>query len=437
MFKPLCTLSQQPLKIVFLSLLLSCTANADERFIIGVATHLMNKNGSSTKALQLLQEAGVDSVRDDAYWSIAEPRRGELHITPAWRAYLDNAQEHKLRPLLVLGYGNPNYANYAKPRVPPVRDAFGNYVKFVSRELTDNVDFYEIWNEWDAENPVDPGFSKDYSTLIEDTASRLKQQKKTVTILAGAVTSLGMDLGFADRLIETGLLNHVDGLSLHPYVHCRHEERQAPERWIAWLRLIDADLRALAARPVPLYLTEMGWPSNVGKCGVSEQTQAAYLARSFFLARTLPNIRGLWWYDLLDDGSDTGDPEQNFGLLNQDLTVKPSYLTLKAISPFLHDYRYDVEKSHELDAAYLLRFSKGSEQILVAWATGKPRSITVDASSVQAGNVLLVDSGQPERGQQDTGIAWNCNDSRCSAQVPISEFPKIIRLGSKPPLFAQ
>jgi hypothetical protein len=51
--------------------------------------------------------------------------------------------------------------------------------------------------------------------------------------------------------------------------------------------------------------------------------------------------------------------------------------------------------------------------------------------------VLLIDSGQPERGQQDTGIAWNCNDSRCSAQVPINEFPKIIRLGSKPPLFAQ
>lgn len=437
MFKPLRTFPRQPMKMFFLSLLLSCTATADERFIIGVATHLMNKNGSSAKALQLLQEAGVDSVRDDAYWSIAEPKRGQLHIDPAWQAYLSKAREHNLRPLLVLGYGNPNYANYAKPRTALVRDAFGNYVNFVSGELTESVDFYEIWNEWDAQNPVDPMFARDYSTLIEDTARRLRQQKKPVMILAGAVTSQGMDLGFADRLIEAGLLNHVDGLSLHPYVHCRHEERHTPERWIAWLRWIDADLRALAARPVPLYLTEMGWPSNTGKCGVSEQTQSAYLARSFFLALTVPDIKGLWWYDLLDDGSDPGDPEQNFGLLNQDLMVKPSYLTLKAISPFLHDYRYDAEKSREADASYLLRFAKGSEQILVAWTTGKSRSITVDASSVQTGNVLLVDSGQPERGQHDTGIAWNCNDSRCSAQVPINEFPKIIRLGSKPPLFAQ
>lgn len=437
MSKPPRIASRQSLGLFLLSLLLSFTAAADDRFIIGVATHLMNKNGPSAKALQMLAEAGVDSVRDDAYWSIAEPRRGQLHIDPTWQTYLSKAQEHNLRPLLVLGYGNSNYANYAKPRTPMVREAFGNYVDFVSRELADSVSFYEVWNEWDKENPVDETFARDYSNLIAETAKRLRLQKKPVTILAGAVTSQGMDLGFADRLLAAGLLNHVDGLSLHPYVHCRQEERHTPERWISWLRWIDADLRALAARPVPLYLTEMGWPSNTGKCGLSEQTQAAYLARSFFLAQTLPDIKGLWWYDLLDDGADTTDPEQNFGLLNQDLTVKPSYLTLKAISPILHDYRYDAEKSRELDASYLLRFAKGSEQILVAWTTGQPRAIAVDASSLQAGNVQLIDSGQPERGQLDTGIAWNCNDSRCSAQVPINEFPKIIRLGSKPPLFAQ
>lgn len=425
------------LMMCVISLLTSCLAGADERFIIGVDTHLMNKSSSSAKALQLLEEAGVDSVRDDAYWSTAEPRRGLLRIDPAWQAYLSKAQEHRLRPLLVLGYGNTYYGNYAKPRYPLVKEGFGNYVSFVTRELADSVDFYEIWNEWDKENPVDPGFARDYSHLIEETALRIRQQKKPVTILAGAVTSQGMDLGFADRLVEAGLLNHVDGLSLHPYVHCRHEARHTPERWIAWLRWVDADLRALAARPVPLYLTEMGWPSNNGKCGVSEKTQAAYLARSFFLAQTLPDIKGLWWYDLFDDGTDLNDPEQNFGLLKGDLTLKPSYLTLKAISPTLHDFRYDAEKSRELDATYLLRFAKGSEQVLVAWTIGERRLIRVNASSVQQGNVRLIDSGQPDKGLIDTGITWECNDSRCSAQVPIDDFPKIINLGTKPPLFAQ
>ncbi|MCD5974150.1 hypothetical protein KDX24_23255 [Pseudomonas sp. CDFA 550] len=419
MRKPPRRLSRTPLTLCLLSLLLSGTATADERFIIGVATHLMNKNGLSAKVLQLLEAAGVDSVRDDAWWPIAEPHYGQLQIDPAWQAYLNRTQKYKLRPLLVLN------------------DSNANYVSFVSGNLADRVDFYEIGNEWDEENPVDLAIARDYSNLIEQTANTLRQRKNPVTILASAVTTQGMEAGFADRLVTAGLLDHVDGLSLHPYAYCRQDGQHTPERWIAWLRWIDADLRARVARPVPLYLTEMGWHGNSDKCGVSEQAQAAWLARSFFLALTVPDIKGLWWYDLLDDGKDPGAPEQRSGLLNQDLTVKPSYLTLKAISPFLHDYRYDAEKSRELDSVYLLRFAKGSEQILVAWSTGPPRLIAVDASSVQAGNVLLTDSGQPERGQHDSGVPWNCNDSRCSAQVPINEFPKIIRLGSKPPLFAR
>src|SRR5476649_635612 len=315
----------------------------------------MNKNSSSARAMQLMAEAGVDSVRDDAYWSTAEPRRGLLRIDPAWQSYLSKAREHKLRPLLVLGYGSPFYDNYAKPRLPSVKDGFGNYVNFLTRELADSVDFYEIWNEWDRENPVDPAFSQDYSNLIKETSERLRNRKTPVTILAGAVTTQGMDLGFADRLIESGVLNHVDGLSLHPYVHCRQEERHTPERWIAWLRWVDADLRTIVARPVPLYLTEMGWPSN--------------------------------------DGDDRTDPKQNFGLLQPDLGLKPAYLTLKAISPTLHEYRYDAEKSREEGMVYLLRFAKGSEQVLVAWTAGHPRSIQVDAASVQRGNVMYIDSG--------------------------------------------
>ncbi|MFJ4145500.1 hypothetical protein [Pseudomonas sp. NPDC089734] len=423
--------------LVFLPwLLLIRIAQSEETFIIGVDTHLMNENSASARVLRLLEDAGVNSVRDDAYWTTVEPRRGLMRIDPAWREYLSKAQEHNLRPLLVLGYGSPLYENYAKPRQPPVSQAFGNYTEFVTRELAGSVDFYEIWNEWDRENPIDAWATKDYSNLIEETAGRIRRQNQPVTILAGAVTSLGIDLGFADRLIQNGLLNQVDGLSLHPYVHCRHEERHTPERWIAWLRWINADLRTLAARPVPMYLTEMGWPTNTGQCGVSEQTQAAFLARSFFLARTLPDIKGLWWYGLIDSGKDKSDPRQNFGLLNQDMTLKPSYRTLKAISNTLREYRYDAEKSRELDSTYLLRFTRGAEQILVAWTTGIPRLSHVEASSMQHGNVQMIDSGQPEKGLFETDIAWSCNDARCSAQVPIDEFPKIINLGTRPALFA-
>lgn len=424
--------------MLLLGLFTNCAASGDDTFIIGVDTHLMNKSTSSAKALKLLQAAGVDSVRDDAYWSSAEPRRNVMKIEPAWQAYLSQAQEHQLRPLLVLGYGNPFYDNYAKPRKPAVLEAYGNYISFVTRQLSDNVDFYEIWNEWDKENPVDPQFAKDYRVMVQEAAKRIRTNQRPMLILAGAVTSQGMDLGFADRLVESGILDHVDGLSLHPYVHCRSDERNTPENWIAWLRRISEDLKekTRTQTAVPLYLTEAGWPSNDGPCGGDEKIQAAFLARSFFLAQTMPNIRGMWWNGLLDDGPDNTDPEQSFGLLKQDLSIKQAYLTLKAISPTLHQFRYDAEKSREMDSQYLLRFARGSEQIMVAWTAGYPRSIKINASSVLRGNVQYLDTRDPQKGLVDSGIPWNCNEGRCSALVPIDEFPKIITLGTRPALFA-
>lgn len=431
------TASRRPLKLILLGLLFSHAAAADDAFIIGVGTHLMNRGSWPERALELLEAAGVNSVRDDAYWSVAEPRRGKLRIHHNWRAYLETAQEHRLRPLLVLGYGNPLYDNYAKPRQPALRDAFGNYVGFISKELAGQANFYEVWNEWDRENPVDDDFMRDYARLVEDTSSRLRASGQPVTILAGAVTSTGLDVGFAERLLATGVLEKVDGLSLHPFVHCRFEERHTPEHWIAWLRRLDGDLQRVSGRPVPLYLTEIGWPSNEGRCGVDERTQAAYLARSLFLAQTLPDIKGVWWKSLTNDGDSRLDPEQNFGLFNQDLSPKPAYLTLKAISPTLRGFRYDAEKSRENESLFLLRFNRGAEQVLVAWSTGLTRRVQVDASSVQSGNVQWIDSGAPENGRSDSGIPWDCNDGRCSAQVSVDAFPKIISLGSKPPLFAQ
>lgn len=424
--------------LLAVGLMLSFSALADEPFVIGIGTHFLNKSEPLSNVMKLITDAGITSIRDDAYWSTAEPRRGQMHIDPAWMSFLNQTQEHHITPLLVLGYGNPSYDDNAKPRNTQIRSAFANYTRFVSRKLGDSVGYYEIWNEWDQENPADTGLSNDYSALVNETVQRIRSENKRVKILAGAVTNKGIDLGFANRLVEADVLSKVDGLSLHPSVYCRGTERHTPEHWIAWLRDVDVDLRSIANKPVPLYLTEIGWPSNDGKCGVDEKTQAAYLARSFFLGRTLPDIKGMWWYDLVNDGTDRSEIKQNFGLLEQNLQPKPAYHALKVISPILREFQYDPEKSRETDTNYLLRFSKDSEQILVAWSTATHAQTThVDASSIQQGNVQLIDTDQPQKGRFDSGTPWKCEDNRCSAEIEINEFPKIISLGTRPALFAK
>ncbi|MEW1833306.1 hypothetical protein, partial [Streptomyces sp. NPDC088196] len=40
------------------------------------------------------------------------------------------------------------------------------------------------------------------------------------------------------------------------------------------------------------------------------------------IAGSMPFVKGVWWYDLKDDGNDKNNKEHNFGILKNDLTEK-------------------------------------------------------------------------------------------------------------------
>ena len=65
MLTPNLTTSRQQLTLFLTSLFLSIAAMGDESFIVGVGTHLLNKNDSSASAMKLISDAGIDSVRDE------------------------------------------------------------------------------------------------------------------------------------------------------------------------------------------------------------------------------------------------------------------------------------------------------------------------------------------------------------------------------------
>jgi len=418
--------------VFFMGLLLACTAHAEDLFIVGVGTHLMEDQPLQKRALQATADAGINSVRNDAFWSTAEPALNQLRVIPPWETYLNGARNQHLSTVMILGYGAVPYAG-AKPRTPGVLKAYLNYADFISRRFGDRADFYEIWNEWDVEGPKDPKLSADYAALVKATVPRIRQRNPQVKILAGAVTTQAMLEGYVDRLIDAGALNDVDGLSLHPYVHCMSMARNTPESWAVWMRDFEAKVRERVKKPVPLYLTEMGWPAHQGNCGVSENRQAAYLARSFFLARTLPNVKGMWWYDLINDGQDKTEQEHNFGLLKPNFEPKPAYNVLKAISPILREYTYDASTSILSDDVYMLAFNKGTDRVLVAWAASRSRDKSVSSNVAQTGNVQYIDTAEPTKGLHDSGDNWVCIDDRCTASVTLTDFPKIIKVGAVAP----
>jgi hypothetical protein len=410
----------------------------DEPFVVGVCAHELHKGDPSGRAYAMMRDAGITSVRTDAHWAYVERQPNQLKIEPSWQRYLKETARHGLSTQFILGYGNQHHGGGEKPRSEPVRAAYNRYVDFVTENLKGQVAYYEIWNEWDVEDPRDPAFTQDYARLIADAAGIIRQRDPAATVLAGAVTSQGIESGFALRLLENGLMQSVDGLSLHPYVHCRGWRRNTPEAWIDWMAEVDKELTRAAGRPVPLYLTEMAWPSHQGACGIDETLQAAYLARAFFLARTLPNIKGMWWYDFRNDGTDKTEREHNFGLVRQDFTPKPAYPVLAAISEIVSQYAYLGRLENIANDVVMLRFARGEDELLVAWSTGKPRTVELRGNENNegiTGRVAMIDTAQPRHGRVTTGNEWRCpaSDDACSTTVKLDGFPKIISLRAVAP----
>ncbi len=135
------------------------------------------------------------------------------------------------------------------------------------------------------------------------------------------------------------MLDVADGISLHPSVYCEGE-MSTPEAWINWFQGVNQKLENAAGKPVPLYFTEFSWPAHEGDCGISRERQAAYLARAYVLVRSLPNVKGAWWYDLVDDGIDRTDMEHNFGLLTASGQPKPAYHAMASVADIIGRYRF-------------------------------------------------------------------------------------------------
>jgi len=402
----------------------------EEPFVVGVCAHELHRGDPSGRAYAMMRDAGITSVRTDAHWAYVERQPNQLKIEPSWRRYLKETARHGLNTQFILGYGNQHHGGGEKPRTEPVRAAFNRYVNHLSEAFKGQVAYYEIWNEWDVEDPRDPRFTQDYARLSADAAGSVRQRDPAAKVLAGAVTTQGIESGFALRLLENGLMQSVDGLSLHPYVHCRGWRRNTPEAWIDWMAEVDKELTRAAGRPVPLYLTEMAWPSHQGACGIDENLQAAYLARAFFLARTLPSIRGMWWYDFRNDGTDRTEREHNFGLVRQDFTPKPAYRVLTAVSDIVANYRFIGRDENSDGDVVALRFARGEDELLVAWSAGKPRNLELEALDPQPGRVALIDTAQPQHGRVTSNARWECTGrgGRCRTTLKLDGFPKIVSL---------
>ena len=351
---------------ILLALLIGlCIARSAEAFQFGVCTHLALKRGTAEQVLSLMSAGGFNSFRDDAFWGAIESQPGELRFPGKYdelRAGIAGAAARGQRPMMVLAYGNRHYDAGGLVVSSPATDAYARYAGFVARELKGQVRQFEIWNEWNtgfgSKPKVNRGDAQSYVRMLGPAAAAIHAANPDAEVIGGVTA--GVDLKWFREFIAAGGLAHVDAVSVHSYTLFRRETN--PEGAVVSLDKLHALFEAAEPqREIPVYVTEIGWPTNKGKHGVGEREAAMYLARFTLLARTRPWIGGVWWYDLIDDGDSDTKSEQRFGMVRRSLAPKPALRTAKSIAALM--------KSSEPHRAY--RFPAGGYLVTGTDAAGR------------------------------------------------------------------
>ncbi len=356
------------LSIVFAAgLSITVAAAQTATFITGVDTHFGQHNNNAAEGFALARQAGIRSIRDEVSWGKIEKERGQLVMPPALNQYVDAAVQAGITPLLILDYGNSLYDDGNKPRSAEAIAAFTRYATFVAQHFRGKVRFYEVWNEWDnGGGGTIPGTVDDYVPLLKSVYAAIKRVDPNITVLSDAVV-----LGDFQKMAQLNVLRYADGISVHPYFF-NHGPNKTPEAWANWMNATEASLsQANGGAAVPLYVTEIGWPTHWGTDGVSLVRSAAYAARLLLLARTMPFLKGLWWYDFINDGQDPHSTYNNYGLVWNDLTPKPGFYLVGDVTHSLANAALFERKKLADDDDWLLRFRLPNDREIWALWTAK------------------------------------------------------------------
>jgi hypothetical protein len=242
---------------------------------------------------------------------------------PAWAARRDalasppegTANYANLMGVLVARYG-PNGSFWRENRSLP---------KMAIRE-------WQIWNE-----PMHQGFwsdhpwEADYVALARAARAEIKRLDSGAKIVAGGFVHTSWEY-LASMLRVPGAKTAFDVIALHPYT------REVSDV----LRIVRLNRQALdraGLRRMPIYATEMTWPSSRGRVSrfgyeVTQAQQASRLKAGIrLLARNRRTLRleRVYWYTWLANDRSTTNPFDYAGLrrltTSGAVASKPSYTT--------------------------------------------------------------------------------------------------------------
>lgn len=240
----------------------------------------------------------------------------------------------------------------------------------VTRQFAEDVsDFppiFELWNEPEINwiGKFDPNNLVKFHAVLAEAIKSVHPDTKLIGPCLWHV-----DLPHLKQLVDAGLLDHLDGISLHGYVN----GATPPEgEFIGNIIELKRYLRSIGKEDMPLYLTEFGWSTGYGGTGpfvhVDELTQARYVSRALTLLYAQELEAAIHFALLFNSKKDTAEQSflSGFSFLNKDETPKPAYASYANASKWLAGTS-NPSWLKISPTTHLVMFDKGAKQIAVAW----------------------------------------------------------------------
>jgi hypothetical protein len=335
----------------------------------------------SQRDLDFIQGAGFCRVRMDLLWSQVEKTPGVFNFQ-RYDAVIDNLLRRGIRPMVILGLGNPLYSSDGSIQSPSARVAFERYAREVVRHYQGQGLLYELVNE-----PNHPDFwkptpdPKAYMAMTGELLPQLRTLDSSAHFVAPSTAGAPPD--YLETCFRSGLLNWVDGVTIHPYQtyyktppYKRNPEAVAHEMQETRVLI---DRYAPPGKHIPILLGEWGYSSIPTE--VDEKTQARYMARQFLLGLLYGCPVNIWydWKGNINGTYQLREKEDNFGLVNASPVVqaKPAYFAMRDLSRSLAGKQLVKRLSSQPDD-YILQFSDRAQTTLALWTSQEPHSVIIE-----------------------------------------------------------
>ncbi|WP_152393170.1 sugar-binding protein [Paenibacillus guangzhouensis] len=336
----------------------------------GIQTHYgINWNKES---IPLLKYAGTKNVRDSFYWSEIEVNQGQYTFNPKFTLPMQSFKAFNIEPFLTFAFSNKYYDEGKTPYTEQAHTAYASYVKAMLGKFGSQLKSVEIWNEFNLPyfggNGPAASRADVYFNLLKKGYEAVKSIRPDLNVVGGATAGIPED--WLKEVFELGGLDHMDSLSVHPY---RYPE--TPEGLIDEIDRLNQLVRDHHnGESIPLWFSEIGWPTHLNPTGVDENTQAAYLIRSYVLS-IAAGVEKIFWYNLMDSGTDKLNNEHNFGIVHNtgdslgSYTPKPAYVALATLTRQLTGA--NAVSQDVTNGLYHYVFAKNNDSIHVLWSLNK------------------------------------------------------------------